>query len=249
MGTEYSAEEVLGSALLSKTRRYVNLPPLESYGMHRFPMRRAGGGRPVEVMELHALEGHATPESMSITQDTCTPEVMRQSRWHGRFLERHHEIAYRRWHSVQWIPRLQLLLMICSFHGLISFILGTAGGVALKASMMRAYPDRAWLLIFTRVLGSLLPMFTSVALCSRRVRDVIVARRLYQGIPLCIIMIFALLEACPTVWLAAQHVQRCTRALRSATAKASPMGPARAWPPPLEPPPPVRVWVRVSGPR
>ena len=185
-------------------------------------------------MELHALEDHAKPDSMSITQDTFTPEVMRQSRWHGRFLERHHEIAYLRWHSVQWIPRLQLLLMICSFYGLISFTVGIAGGVALKASMMRAYPGRAWLLIFTRVLGSLAPMFTSVALCSRRVRDVIVARRLYQGIPLCIIMIFALLEACPTVWLAAQHVQRSTRARRSAGPQS--LASARAWPPPLEPP-------------
>ena len=98
-----------------------------------------------EVMELHALEGRAKPDSMSITQDTFTPEVMRQSRWHGRFLKRHHEIAYQRWHSVQWIPRLQLLLMICSFYGLISFAVGIAGGVALKASIMRAYPGRAWL--------------------------------------------------------------------------------------------------------
>ena len=79
-----------------------------------------------EVMELHALEGRAQPDSMSITQDTFTPEVMRQSRWHGRFLERHHEIAYLRWHSVQWTPRLQLLLMVCSFFGLISFIVGIA---------------------------------------------------------------------------------------------------------------------------
>jgi hypothetical protein len=164
---------------------------------------------------------------MTITPDTFTPAAMRQSRWHGRFLERHHEIAYQRWHSAQWIPRLQFVLVICGFLGVITFTLGTAGGVSLKAEMMRAYPSRAWLLIFTRVLGSLVPMFASVALCSRRVRDVIVARRLYQGIPLCMFSIFALLEACPSLWLAAQHVQRSMRALHWATAKAH-----RPWAPP-----------------
>eukprot|EP00964_Phaeocystis_antarctica_P043124 scaffold24719_cov48-Phaeocystis_antarctica.AAC.3 len=167
-----------------------------------------------------------TPDSMTTTQDMFefTPAVeMRQSPWHGRFLELHHEIAYQRWHSAQWIPRLQLVLSVCGVLGVVAFFMGVAGGVSLKASMMRAYPDRAWLLVFTRILGSLVPIFTSAALCSKRVRDFIVARRLYQGVPLCVFMSFALLEACPTVWLAAQHVNRSrasTKAPHWAAAKA-----------------------------
>jgi hypothetical protein len=127
---------------------------------------------------------------------------MRQSPWHGRFLDRHHEIAYQRWHSAHWIPRLQLVLTSCGVIGLVAFFMGVAGGVALKASMMRAYPDRAWLLFLTRILGSMVPILTAAALCSKRVKDVIVARRLYQGVPLVVFMTFSLLEACPTVWLA-----------------------------------------------
>ena len=159
-----------------------------------------------------------TPDSMTITQDMFEflPAVeMRQSPWHGRFLDLHHEIAYQRWHSAQWIPRLQLVLTICGLLGLVAFFMGVAGGVALKASMMRAYPDRAWLLILTRVLGSIVPILTAAALCSKRVRDVIVARRLYQGVPLVVFMTFALLEACPTVWLAAQHVNRSSASTKA----------------------------------
>jgi uncharacterized membrane protein YhaH (DUF805 family) len=180
------------------------MPVLSAWGRRRGPknLPDAAGG---------AYKEDATPDSMTITQETFefTPAVeMRQSPWHGRFLELNHEIAYQRWHSAQWIPRLQLVLTICGLLGLVAFFMGVAGGVALKASMMRAYPDRAWLLVFTRVLGSLVPVFGSAALCSKRVKDVIVAWRLYQGIPLLVFMSFILLEACPTIWLAAQHVKR-----------------------------------------
>ena len=173
-----------------------------------------------------AYKEDATPDSMTITQETFefTPAVeMRQSPWHGRFLELNHEIAYQRWHSAKWIPRLQLVMTICGFFGLLAFFMGVRGGVALKASLMRAYPGRAWLLIVTRILGALVPVLVAAALCFKRARDVIVARRLYQGVPLTVFMTFAILEACPIVWLAAQHVNRSsasTKAPHWATAKA-----------------------------
>ena len=183
---------------------------------------RPWGHKHVKDAAGRAPKEETTPDSMATPDSLATPD-MRQSIWHGRFLELHHEIAYQRWHSAKWIPRLQLVMTICGFFGLLAFFMGVRGGVALKASLMRAYPDRAWLLIVTRILGALVPVLGATALCFTRARGVIVARRLYQGVPLTVFMTFAILEACPIVWLAAQHVNRSsasTKAPHWATAKA-----------------------------
>ena len=42
-----------------------------------------------------------------------------------------------------------------------------AGAVALKASLMRVYPDKAWLLYLTRGLACLLPIMCSAVLSSK----------------------------------------------------------------------------------
>lgn len=129
--------------------------------------------------------------------------ILRQSRWHGRFLGLHEEMAYQRWHATHWIPRLQLVMLICGLVGLVSFYMGIsgAGAVALKASLMRAYPDKAWLLYLARGLACLLPIMCSAVFLSKRAREAVVARRLYQFIPM-ITWALLVLESAPTTWLA-----------------------------------------------
>ena len=117
--------------------------------------KRSVLGRTPRMIWL-SIWGHATspPEDMTdlgAMQDLSPALLMRQSRWHGRFLDLHNEVAYQRWHGTHWKSRLQFALFVSGFASLVSFFTGTtATSVALKADMMRAYPDKAWLLYLSR---------------------------------------------------------------------------------------------------
>ena len=128
--------------------------------------------------------------------------LMRQSRWHGRFLELHNEIAYQQWHTSHWIHRLQFALIISGLIGLAAFFMGLRTSVSLKAGMIRAYPDKAWMLYANRILASCLPIVVAIALFSKRMTSFVVSKRLYQPLPLTVFGIFVILEALPTIWIA-----------------------------------------------
>lgn len=169
--------------------------------------KRSVLGRTPRMIWL-SIWGHATspPEDMTdlgAMQDLSPALLMRQSRWHGRFLDLHNEVAYQRWHGTHWKSRLQFALFVSGFASLVSFFTGTtATSVALKADMMRAYPDKAWLLYLSRTTASAVPLSVSIALFSKPFSRVIVFRRLYQFLAVLAFGVGLSIEALPTIWLA-----------------------------------------------
>ena len=215
------------------------MPTLGGWGRrtHRRPDQRAAG---------HAETEETAPDSMPDFLELPPSVILRQSRWHGRFLGLHEEMAYQRWHAIHWIPRLQLVMLICGLVGLVSFCMGISGGgaVALKASLMRAYPDKAWLLYLTRILACLLPVMCSAMLSSKRAREVVVARRLYPFIPMITWAAIVVLESAPTIWLAAQRVERSVQSLHERVPLGCREGAARSSAPPEPTPPETAPFVR-----
>ena len=157
---------------------------------------------PTEI-ELHQ---HRYEGAELDTVHKLSPTVlMRQSRWHGRFLELHNEMAYHRWHTTKMIGRAQLAMLISGVVGLGALAVRATTSYApfaLKAELLRAYPDQRILLQLTRIAAAILPMLLSLALFFKPVRRTIEARRIFQPLVCVVLAVAVSIESIPKTWLA-----------------------------------------------
>ena len=157
---------------------------------------------PTEIeLHQHRYEG----ADLDTVHELSPTVLMRQSRWHGRFLELHNEMAYHRWHTAKVIGRAQLVLLMCGLAGLGALAVRVSTSFApfaLKAELVRAYPDQRSLLYLSRIAASILPMLMSLALFFKPVRRTIEARRLFQPLVCVVVAVAVSIESIPKTWLA-----------------------------------------------
>lgn len=157
--------------------------------------RPAVGGNEIELLECADLD----------TIHELSPTVlMRQSRWHGRFLELHNEMAYHRWHTAKMIPRAQRALFLVGVFSMGALAAATATGrhFALQNELIRAYPDKGWVLYLSRIAAAFFPMLLSVALFFKPVSRAIEARRLFQPLIFMVCGVAISIQSIPKTWLA-----------------------------------------------
>lgn len=162
--------------------------------------RLAAGPKETEFCE-HWHEG----ADLDTVPELSPAVLMRQSRWHGRFLELHNEMAYHRWHTAKMIPRAQRALLLCGLVGLGALALDASTSYesfALKNELMWAYPHQGSLLSISRITAAIVSMLLSVALSFKPVSRTIESRRLFQSL-ICVVCGVAIsIESIPMTWLA-----------------------------------------------
>merc|ERR1740130_1877137 len=113
-------------------------------------------------------------------------------------------MAYHRWHTAKMIPRAQRALFLVGVFSMGALAAATATGrhFALQAELIRAYPDKGWVLYLSRIAAAFFPMLLSVALFFKPVSRAIEARRLFQPLIFMVCGVAISIQSIPKTWFA-----------------------------------------------